>query len=342
MWCFGDSFDLYTATADALAAYWDSGAVGSQILATGRFSGGRAMQMAFTNTMLKSSGANDAVHHFVVAFQQTAALSGSTLGLYIQLSDGSTNQCCIVFRSDGAILLTSATPGGTVLATYTGAVTLQNQWFAFECEVVINNTTGSFKVRTNNATSDSFSATGLNTRPGANSYANKITLGMQASVSNQLIDDFLWRSDPSSVPWVGDIRCYTRMPTSDVAAQFSRLGGTTNFSQVSEARQDGATTYVFDNVVGHNDLYGIASIPVTPAAVVAVTTRGFAQKSDAGSRTGAMQLQSGATNVQSANGSTLQTAFAWMWRTDVIDPATGAAWTPTAVNNLQVGPVLLT
>jgi hypothetical protein len=50
------------------------------------------------------------VHHIVCAFQQTAALTGTTLGMYLQLSDGATNQCCIVFRSDGAILLTSATP----------------------------------------------------------------------------------------------------------------------------------------------------------------------------------------------------------------------------------------
>jgi hypothetical protein len=52
------------------------------------------------------------VHH-LVRVQQTAALSGTTLGMYLQLSDGATNQCCIVFRSDGAILLTSATPAGT-------------------------------------------------------------------------------------------------------------------------------------------------------------------------------------------------------------------------------------
>jgi hypothetical protein len=55
---------------------------------------------------------NDAVHHIVCAFRQTAALSGTTLGMYLQLSDAATNQVCIVFRSDGVILLTSATPAG--------------------------------------------------------------------------------------------------------------------------------------------------------------------------------------------------------------------------------------
>jgi hypothetical protein len=342
MWCFGDSFDLYTAIAETAAGYWDTLA-STPAFVTGRFSGGRAISFSSTGQSLtKASGANDAVHHLTVAFQQTAALSGTTLGGYLELFDGATAQCSIVFRSDGAILLTSGGPAGTALATYTGAVTLQNQWFAFEFEVVINNITGSFKVRTNNATSDSFSATGLNTRGGtANNYANKLQLGEQQTINAHLFDDILWRSDPSSVPWLGDIRCYARMPASDAAVQFSRLGGATNFSQVSEAHQDGATSYVFDNVVSHNDLYGIASIPVTPASVVAVTTRGFAQKSDAGSRTGAIQLKSGGTTVQSTNGSTLSTTFAWVWRADQTDPATGAAWTPTAVNNLQIGPVVV-
>ena len=62
------------------------------------------------------------VHHFVVAFDQQNAITSSLAGIYLELFDGATAQCSVVFRSDGAILLTSATPAGTVLATYTGAV----------------------------------------------------------------------------------------------------------------------------------------------------------------------------------------------------------------------------
>jgi hypothetical protein len=244
-----------------------------------------------------------------------------------------------VFRSDGAILLTSATPAGTVLDTYTGAVTAANAWFAFEFEVVINNITGSWAVRKNGNTSNDHALGSLNTRPGANSYANKTTLGMSSQVTAQLVDDFLWRSDAASVAWVGDVRCYTRMPASDAAAVFSRLGGATNFSQVSEAHQDGATSYVFSANVNDADFYGIASIASTPASVVAVTTRGFLQKSDAGAKSAAVQLKSGATTVRSTS-TALGTTFGWLWRIDVTDPATGAAWTPTGVNNVTIGPVV--
>ena len=494
MWCFGDSFDLYASSAD-LTGYWDTVTGTHVVNDPGRFTGGQAWRPAFSAWLGKSSGANDAVHHFTVAFKQAPALSGTSLCNYITLYDGTTAQCSVVFRSDGAIVLASGGPTGTALATYTGAVTINNQWFAFEFEVVVNNTTGSFRVRTNNATSDSFVATGLNTRNSANNYANKIQAGLNANLGGNLdLDDFLWRSDPTSVPWVGDIRCYARMPASDVQKVFSQSGtaypytpqiptgsvsaitagqakwfpftppvsgscglitlplapstpgagnwkgaifavgagglpglvlgtataftappvgtvsyvfptpvaltggtqyffgyamdtaggsmnvgatavntyflnsgfaafpannpaatmqsanpvaftvylsGVGNYQFVADPQEDGAASYVYDNNVGDADFYGIASIPVTPAAVVAVTTRGFVQKSDAGSRTGAMQLKSGSTTVQSSNGSTLSTTFAWCWRTDVNDPATGAAWTPTGVNNVQIGPTVL-
>jgi hypothetical protein len=497
-WTFGDSFDLYAAVADMPVGYWDSGTVTNMTLVAGRFTGSQALQFGQTSTnLVKSSGSNDAVHHIVCAFRQTAVLSGTTLGGYFQFSDGVTNQCCIVFRSDGAILLTSATPGGTVLATYTGAVTAVNTWYAFEFEVVINNTTGSFTVRKNGNTGTAdFTATSLNTRPGTNNYANKLTLGLNALVSSHQFDDVLWRSDTSSVTWVGDIRCYTRMPASDASIQFTKgqspygfsinsstssvgnvpantiwfvpftapqglsglvqgltittsgtvsastnmaiydaagAGGapgnlvatatpipttlpsgqvtfsfatpptltrgaayyaafissaitavwygatsiTSGYTQsftyssgsfpatatpvaqtshnggnwltlsatplnsalVSEPQQDAATSYVYDSTVNDADFYNIGSIPVTPVATIAVTTRAFAEKSDAGTRSGAVQLKSGSSTVASPS-TALSTSWGWLWRTDVNDPATGAAWTAAAVNNAQIGPTV--
>jgi hypothetical protein len=488
---FGDGFDCYAAVADAAAGYWDSLATGTFSLASGRFAGGQALQIsgAASTSLTKSSGVNDAVHHITIAFRQTAALSGTTLGLYLQLIDNVTNQVCIVFRADGVILLTSATPGGTVLATYSGAVTAQNTWTAFEFEVVISPTVGRFRARKNGNTSDDYdslaSVGNINTRPGANSYANKLTIAMNTTVNATQFDDFLWRSDTASVPFVGDIRAYTRMPASDVSAQFARApspslivmaanstssdgtglarytpftatftgtvgsltvnvntgftgnmkcsifsdvssnpgavlgsatvvvnpvtgnntftfgtpvavvkgvpywfgvshdvtatlatgpGGsigrtsagvtyasfpaaspvvinsfpvastvtitpTVSADYVNETLQDGATSYVYDATVGHSDLYAIAALAATPVSVVAVTTRGFIQKSDAGTRNGAVQLKSGATTVQSTS-TALSSSWGWLWRTDATDPATGAAWTPVAVNNVSVGPVV--
>ena len=83
---------------------------------------------------------------------------------------------------------------------------------------------------------------------------------------------------------------------------------------------------------------GIGSIASTPATVIATTVRAYAQKSDAGVRTAAVQLKSGATVAASPTLTLSTPGWGWAWRTDLTDPNTGAAWTPAAVNNAQIGP----
>jgi hypothetical protein len=497
---FGDGFDCYAAPADMVAGYWDSGTASASAftLVAGRFAGSQALRQSASSSpyLVKSSATNDAVHHLIVAFQQITAITGTTLHLSMQLLDGTTGQVCVVFRSDGAILLTSATAAGTILATYTGAFSVTSTWYAFEFEIIIHPTAGRFRVRKNGNPVDDFdSGAVLNTRPGANTYANKLQINANTAAAAQLLDDLYWRSDASSVPWMGDIRCYTRAPASDASVQFSRAptnffaqygtgatagssmsanniravavaapttgtlaslsfglnagvtghvkmalydatgsgGGpgtllassveltnpgagvntfsvtagptlvrgttywvalwsdiavtgataaptttavdtlaltyTTSFPStmvgftgpstlqtlgsagmnvtplnagcVNEPQQDATTSYVYDSVPGHADLYGIAAIASTPLSTYAVTTRAYAIKSDAGTRTMAVQLKSGSTTVASPTVVLTPSNWQWAWRHDTLDPATGAAWTAAAVNVAQVGPVVI-
>jgi hypothetical protein len=111
-----------------------------------------------------------------------------------------------------------------------------------------------------------------------------------------------------------------------------------NYTVVAEAQEDGLTSYVYDSTVNDVDLYGIASIASTPASTIAVTTRAYMQKSDAGTRTAAVQIKSGGTTVASSTLTLSASGFQWAWRMDTTDPATGSAWTSSAVNNVQVGP----
>jgi hypothetical protein len=109
---------------------------------------------------------------------------------------------------------------------------------------------------------------------------------------------------------------------------------------VNEAQQDGTTSYVYDSTAGDVDFYAIASLSPAPASVVAVTTRGFIEKSDAGTRTGSLQIKSGGTTVATPT-VTLSTNFGWAWRTDTTDPNTGSAWTAGAVSAVNIGPKMV-
>jgi hypothetical protein len=496
-WSFADSFDLYATSADPSLGYWDSSGNSSfGVNGTGRFGGSKAWVSASISNvqwLVKSSGVNDAVHHIAVAFTTATASGATSLGHGFTLYDGTTPQCSIMFNRDYSIqLISGAANSGTVLATYPAAWSTINTWYAFEFEVVINNTTGSFKVRKNGNTTDDFTATGLNTRPvSTNNYANKLAIvsGPGGSGFVSTFDDFFWRSDSAAGTWLGDIRCYTRMPASDQSVTFSRspgvaqnpganqvnntitagsasympfvaatsgtlssilftlalsytgnlkctiyadsgsnrpstpitsatiitnpaagpitfnfptplaavqgttywigmVGDTTlaaaingrsagntgyiiagtyaafpasnptgvtainntpwiwsltitpgvNALLVSEAQQDAAISYVYSSNPGDADFYGIASIAATPATVIGVTTRAYMQKSDAGTRTSAVQLKSGASTVASPTLTLTPSGWQWAWRMDLVDPATSAAWTAAAVNAAQIGP----
>jgi hypothetical protein len=161
----------------------------------------------------------------------------------LELLDGTTAQCTIVFRTDGAILLTSGGPAGTVLDTYTGAFSVTNTWYAFEIEVTINNTTGSWAVRKNGNTSNDHSLGSLDTQNSANAYANKLIFSMNTNVTQQQIDDLFWQSGASTGTWLGDIRCYTRMPASDASVQFTQgPNPVTQTIYVLNSSQGGVTT----------------------------------------------------------------------------------------------------
>ena len=75
--------------------------------------------------------------------------------------------------------------------------------------------------------------------------------------------------------------------------------------------------------------------------IATVTMRGYMQKSDAGTRTAAMQLKSGATIVASPTLTLTTFRLAVAWRMDLTDPNTGAAWTAAAVNTAQIGPTVV-
>lgn len=336
-WDFNDSFDPYTSVNDPISGYWDSASVTNYSFVAGRFAGSQAISFNNCN-ITKSSGVNDAVHHIVCSIIIPGSVGGSALVTFFTLLDGTTAQCSVVFRSDGAILLTSGGPAGTVLDTWVPGITVSGVWTAFEFEVVINNTTGSWAIRKGGNTSNDHVLGSLDTQNSANAYANKLTFGANVGTNTQNVDDLYWRSGSATGGWLGDLTCYTRVPANDVSVQFHPSSGAANFPMVSEAQEDGLTSYVYSSNPSDIDLYGLSSISATPTNIVATTVRAFGMKSDIGTRTFAAQLKSGSTTVVSPTTPLSNTNFLWSYRTDIVDPATGVAWTPTGVNNAQIGP----
>ena len=111
-----------------------------------------------------------------------------------------------------------------------------------------------------------------------------------------------------------------------------------NFYEVNQQPPAGQYSYVYDSVVGHEDLYNFGALSVIPTAVYAVSVKSYAAKSDTGVRTMSNRLlSSGVDSGGSLTGQTLSQTFQWYATNFDTDPGTGAAWTGVGLNAAQSG-----
>ncbi len=118
------------------------------------------------------------------------------------------------------------------------------------------------------------SETGLNT---GDSNIGNIHFG-SCQTSNVYYDNIFIADD-----WQGELISYLRKPESDESVQFTPNAGSDNYSRVNQDVQDGDTTYVSSNTLGHTDIYGVEDMP-SGVTVKAVAVGVVARKDDAGDR----------------------------------------------------------
>ncbi len=350
-WLVGDGFDFYaTATINSSfdaftgsAPLWTFGGAAGLTSGTTRFGVGRSVVPSNTgNIFVKTTGSNDPEVVVNFAWFYNAALGAASSMCGVVLGDGATAQCSIRMSGDGSLVLTTGGLAGSPLATYTGAF-VASTWVHFQVRIIVNSSTGSIRVRTNGATSDSFSASPLNTRGGtSNNYTNQISIagGVQAN-NNTIIDDFYAFNTTGTIPndWQGDVRAVQSMVASDpVSPLFSKFPNSgTSFSKINQLQEDGDTTYIYDSVVNDEDDFGITALGSTPATIVAVQAKMFVKKSDSGSRSGDLIMTSNGTTANFGS-TALSTTYGYLNLPEGTDPHTGLAWTQPAVDALLVGP----
>lgn len=223
-WLFGDSFDFYSLAADMLggpAPLWLTASNCS--LAAGRFPGSRGPVGGSLGGVISGRiwSSNETTVFAIVAVKSTLAQPAG-----FSLFDGATAQCSVTFETNGSITHRRGLTTGTTVATYPGAL-VANIWTHFQFKMTIDNAAGSFTVRKDGATSDSFAASGFDNQNTANNYANSIQvlLSTAGGAPVPTWDDLLVFSDNGAAPntWVGDVRAVQQMVASDpVSPTFAR------------------------------------------------------------------------------------------------------------------------
>ena len=120
---------------------------------------------------------------------------------------------------------------------------------------------------------------------------------------------------------------------------WGNVSGQSNWATVDQNPTDGALSYLFDAVIGHEDLYAFPVLSAPPSAIYAVAVKASLAKSDAGAKTASVRLKSGSTDSAGTGGTALApgTSFGWMTSHYERDPNGNIAWTKTALDAAQAG-----
>lgn len=339
-----DGFDLYNGTGanTGLAAKYtvaQSGTGSGMSLTTGRFSGQclRCTIGASSNQNVNVSRLFTAAGSVSMGFAFRRSSMGDSLPIWWLLNSG-TYQVGLMSNADGSLTAGryTAITTSTALGSSSPGVILLNTWHYIEIEITISDTVGVFKVYVDGV--QVINLTSQDTRNGTPTTVDTYMLGSNKSpvgAGANLDYDDLYLTDAATK--LGERRVETLYPTSDVAQGFARSTGSTNYTLVDEAQVNGDTDYVQGSSVGDTDTYGLGDLSSTPSAIDGVQLAAFAMKTDAGSRSIALQAKSGATTSDGSN-YTLAASYGKFERLLTTDPNTGSAWTASAVNALQGGP----
>lgn len=113
-----------------------------------------------------------------------------------------------------------------------------------------------------------------------------------------------------------------------------------NWYEVSQNPSQGNQSYVYDTVVGHEDLYTYPALTISPASTIyAVAAKANVGKSDVATKLVSVRMKSGATDSAGSGGTALVPGSTPGWLTSLfpVDPNTGAAWTVAALSAAQTG-----
>lgn len=274
--------------------------------------------VGFAAKFTSLSGASD--------FLRLAGDSGATTHLMLRYQG---NYLKLV-RGDGTVLATEATPSMVL-----------NAWQNYyEISATIADAGGTATVRVNGVPVITY--TGDTKNGGTATTIDRLTFvtmtngGTDASVF--LMDDFYICDGTGSAPYndlLGDVRVHTMVPNgAGTSTQFAPSSGA-NYTTVDELPFS-AADYVRSATPGNRDTYAMSDLPAGVTTIYGVQNNIITKKTDAGTIGIKPVLRSGGTNYYGTT-TNLGTADILIRDLRQFDPATSAAWTSAAVNNMESG-----
>lgn len=274
-----------------------------------------------------------------LAFQITGGLiPGAANKNIFQLYDGGGGYVAGLNVDNSTHLAVYANGGSTLVGTGTTPIAM-NTWYYVELKIVVAGASGSCELHVNGLSSPAeIPATTGNF--GTNNIGR---FSMQRNGNNQSDvcgDDWYILDLTGPAPqnnFLGDVTVETLMPNGDGAhTAWVPTPVGTHWNKENEIPPDNDTTYVSSSNPGDLDTYTVTPLAQPTGAVYGVMTNLYARKNDAAVHTIAPVIRQSGTDNIGATTVGLSTSYLWYRQLYPLD-TTGAAWTPTSVDNAEYG-----
>lgn len=208
-------------------------------------------------------------------------------------------------------------------------------WYYLEFKATIHDSAGSYEIRINGITQQSYS--GLDTKVGSNAGVDYIAIGVGTNGYYYYCDDIYICDDTGSTnnDFLGDVRIVALYPNAagDQTDWTPSTGN--NYDCVNDAQPNDDTDYVSTSTATNEDLYNIENITIS-GEILGVQVNARFRKDDAGSRKLKLAMKSDATTIYSSGYSVTDDYIYEEFVSDV-DPDGDVAWTVAGLNALQIG-----
>lgn len=315
------------------------------ITAATAFGVGRSMQMAGTSSGERRAtsliGSQLKAGRFGCRlFLDSGTLAGANQVIEFRDSITDTIQFSVRFNNFGVVsLYRGSATSGTLIGTTDEGVFFANVWFYFELGFNVDNVSGSLEVRINTQTKALYED--IDTQVSANDFVSAFSLvrltQLTATVSN--IDDIyiIDLLGTRNNDFLGNVIVRVGQPAgAGDSTQWNRSNVSLANWQNANNNEVTDALYVFNDTVGELDLYTVDPVFTSPQ-IFAISLKGFYRQDDGTQMFANNVLKSGAVTV---DGVVIATMSTYGSSVDIFetDPDTGAAWTTSAANLIQIGP----
>jgi hypothetical protein len=263
------------------------------------------------------------------------AYKGSTTGqltALVYFRDGATAHVGLGIDAANRLFVFRGTTA-TVLGTAANPL-LAGSWDYVEFKALVADAGGTAEVRVNGTAVITLS--GQDTRNGGTAQVTNVLFAPGGTNIADICDWYIAdTTGTANNDFIGDLRVREQYPNgAGTYTDFTPSAGS-NYQAVDETAQDGDTTYVESSTVGHKDTYAYANLSGSPT-IKGARLLLLAKKDDAGARSIAPTVKSGATEDDGATAalSTSYVYYSKIWETD---PNSAAAWTAANLNAAEFG-----